>query len=331
MLEILALGELPTISSQLLATRSQQPPTKENNLNPTLKGIIKLTRFNEYVWFVIVTTCLGAAAGANGGLFGWQWIVALLANWTAVGFAFMINDVEDADDDALNPAKINRNPISCKMISPRVGYIASYATAVISAVLYAMLGTIPFVIGLISLLVGFLYSWRRVRIKSLPFVDLIIHCMMLAGFQFLPAYFAYTSTVNNKFWWPFLAVVSISMYGELFNELRDLEGDLKAGVRHSASVLGERNSKLLANVLLILGVVALFVTLFVIQLIPWPVLLLMVVIAAILIVPPLLRVRKSQNMVQFQGSFQVPVQIAAALAMAIWFVGPWIATALRIG
>jgi 1,4-dihydroxy-2-naphthoate octaprenyltransferase len=96
-------------------------------------------------------------------------------------------------------------------------------------------------------------------------------------------------------------------------------------------VLGERNSKLFANVLLILGVVALFVTLFVIQLIPWPVLLLMVVIAAILIVPPLLRVRKSQNMVQFQGSFQVPVQIAAALAMAIWFVGPWIATALRIG
>jgi 4-hydroxybenzoate polyprenyltransferase len=65
-----------------------------------------------------VTTALGAAAA--GGTFGWQWIAALLANWTAVGFAFMINDVEDADDDAMNPAKINRNPISCRMISPRV-------------------------------------------------------------------------------------------------------------------------------------------------------------------------------------------------------------------
>ena len=67
-------------------------------LNQPIKGIIKLTRFDEYVWFVIVTTALGAAAG--GGTFGWQWIVALLANWVAVAFAFMINDVEDADDDA---------------------------------------------------------------------------------------------------------------------------------------------------------------------------------------------------------------------------------------
>jgi Na+(H+)/acetate symporter ActP len=74
--------------------------------------------------------------------------------------------------------------------------------------------------------------------------------------------------------------------------------------------------------------VALFVTLFVVQLIPWWVLFLMAVIATILIVPPLLRVRRSQNMVQFQGSFQVPVQIAAALAMTIGFVGPWIISVL---
>ena len=297
-------------------------------MNPTLKGIIKLTRFNEYIWFVIVTTCLGAAAGAASGSFGWRWIVALLANWTAVGFAFMINDVEDADDDALNPVKINRNPISARLISPRVGYSASYATALISALLYALLGTVPFFIGVISLLVGFLYSWRSVRIKSMPFVDLIIHCMMLAGFQFLPAYFAYRSDLGGAWLWPFLAIISISMYGELFNELRDLEGDLKAGVKHTAGALGERNSKLLANMLLIVGLVALFITLFVIDLVPAWVLILMAIIAAILIVPPLLRVRRSQNMVQFQGSFQIPVQIAASLAMVIWFVWPWIASGL---
>ena len=98
-------------------------------MNQTIKGIIKLTRFDEYVWFVIVTTCLGAAAGANGGSFGWQWIVALLANWAAVGFAFMINDVEDADDDALNPAKINRNPVSAGILTKREANIASYLTA----------------------------------------------------------------------------------------------------------------------------------------------------------------------------------------------------------
>jgi hypothetical protein len=35
-------------------------------------------------------------------------------------------------------------------------------------------------------------------------------------------------------------------------------------------------------------------------------------------------------MVQFQGSFQVPVQIAAALAMTIGFVGPWIISLLGV-
>jgi hypothetical protein len=33
-------------------------------------------------------------------------------------------------------------------------------------------------------------------------------------------------------------------------------------------------------------------------------------------------------MVQFQGSFQVPVQIAAALALTIGFAGPWLVALL---
>ena len=294
-----------------------------------IDGIIRLTRYKEYIWFVIVTTLLGAAAG--NGTFGWSLIIVLIANWLAVGFAFMINDVEDADDDALNPAKINRNPVSAGILSPRGAYIASYAVMVLSAVMYALLGVIPFIIGLVSLLVGFLYSWRRVRIKSMPFIDLIVHCMMLAGFQFLPAYFAFKSSFDSPWIWPFLAITSISMYGELFNELRDLEGDLKAGVKHTASVLGERNAKILANTLLGIGVVALVMTLFVVRLIPAWVLIAMAVIALILIMPPLLRVRRSQNMVQFQGSFQVPLQVAAAIAMMVWYVGPWMASTLHLG
>jgi 4-hydroxybenzoate polyprenyltransferase len=301
---------------------------KEKELKRRLDGLIRLTRYKEYIWFVIVTTLLGTAAG--NGTFGWPLIIVLIANWLAVGFAFMINDVEDAADDALNPAKVNRNPVSAKILSPRAAYLASYAVAAITVVMYALLGVIPFIIGLISVLVGFLYSWRRVRIKSMPFIDLIIHCMMLAGFQFLPAYFAFTSTLNDKWLWPFLAVISISMYGELFNELRDLEGDLEAGVKHTTSVLGERNAKWLANTLLAIGVIALLVTLFVVQLIPLWALVVMAALAVILIVPPLLRIRRTQNMVQFQGSFQVPLQIAAAMAMLLWYVAPWAAAVLHL-
>lgn len=298
-------------------------------MNKTFNALIRLTRYKEYIWFVIVTTLLGAAAA--GGTLGWPLIAALIANELAVGFSFMINDVEDADDDALNPAKINRNPISAKDLTKRQGYIASFAVMFLSTLFYAMLGTIPFVIGIISLIVGLLYSWQRVRLKSMPFIDLITHCMMLAGFQFLPGYFAFTSTLNNLWLWPFLSVTSISMYGELFNELRDLTGDLEAGVKHTASVIGERATKALANVLLIIGVVAFAVTLFVVQLVPLWVLIVMAVLALLMTVPPVIRARKSTDMVQFQSSFQVPIQISGAIAMSIGFIVPWLNSVLRLG
>lgn len=298
-------------------------------MHKTLDALIRLTRYKEYLWFVVVTTLLGVAA-ANG-TFSLKLIIVLIANWLAVGFSFMINDVEDAADDALNPAKVNRNPVSAKILSPRAAYVASFAVMILSGVMYALLGTLPFIIGLISLTVGFLYSWQRVRLKSMPFVDLITHCMMLAGFQFLPAYFTFTSTLNDRWLWPFLAVTSISMYGELFNELRDLTGDLEAGVKHTASVLGQRATQILANILLALGVIALFITLFFVALIPVWVLIVMAVLALILIVPPLLRVRRSQNMVQLQGSFQVPLTIAAAAALVIGYLAPWLNSFFHFG
>ena len=91
-------------------------------MSDKLRGVIKLTRFKEYIWFVIVTTLIGAATA--GGEFGWALIGALIANELSVGFAFMINDVEDADDDALNPAKINRNPVSAGILTKREANIA---------------------------------------------------------------------------------------------------------------------------------------------------------------------------------------------------------------
>ena len=84
-----------------------------------LGGVLRLTRFQEYTSFVTVTTLLGAAVAH--GSFGWPLIRVLAANWLAVGFAFMINDVEDAPDDALSPAKAGRNPVSAGDLSVAPG------------------------------------------------------------------------------------------------------------------------------------------------------------------------------------------------------------------
>ena len=293
-----------------------------------IDGILRLTRYREYVSFVVVSTCLGTIAAY--GQLGWQLLVVLLANELAVAFAFMINDVEDAADDALDAAKARRNPVSAGMISRRTAYIASFIVAALSAALYALLGTGPFVIGTACLLIAFLYSWRPVRLKSIPFIDLISHALMLAGLQFAAAYFTFSSTLGPRFFWPFVMAIGISAYGELFNELRDLEGDIRAGVTHTASVLGPRAARHLATICFSIGACAAFVLLFIVQVVPLWVLALLAISALILALRPLLRSRQGGSFVAAQAPFHKPVEIAAAFALTVRVVGPWASSTANV-
>jgi len=293
-----------------------------------LGGVWRLTRVKEYVSFVVVTTLLGAAAGR--GAFGWPLVIVLVANWLAVGFAFMINDVEDAPDDALNPAKIKRNPVSAGDLSARSGQAVSFAGAFVAAILFALLGLWPFVIGVTCLVISYLYSWRRVRFKTIPVADLVSHALMLAALQFLAAYFAVGPGPAWRWVFPLTFLVAISLYGQLFNELRDFEGDVKAGVRHTATLVGPRIARSLMMALLVMGVAAALITFFVVRLIPMWVLLVAAGLTVILLARPLLRVRRSRSLVEWQQPFQKPFEHAAAVALAVWFVGPWFESLLLL-
>lgn len=218
-------------------------------LSSQLRAIVALMRLREIVPFVVVTTLLGANIG--GARPGVRLLVVLLGNLAAVAFAFMINDVEDAPDDALTPAKARRNPISAGRLSPRAGYRAGLAAAVGALALYAGLGAWPLALGALCLVLGLLYSWRRVRLKAMPVADLISHVLMLSALQFLCAYTAFQPS-GLPWLAPCLAVVAISMYGELHNELRDLDGDRQAGVNHTTALIGPRA----ANLLMLLALLA---------------------------------------------------------------------------
>ncbi len=298
-------------------------------MNIPLKGFLKLTRFNEYVYFVIVTTLLGIISAE--GIFDWRLIVVLLANWTAVGFAFMINDIEDAPDDALSNEKINRNPVSAGLISARNARIFTYGVAVLSAFLFALLGLWPFILGLITLILGFLYSHRQVRLKTIAFFDIFSHCLMLAGLQFLCGYFTYTNTLNQKWLWPFTFMVTISIYGELFNEIRDLQGDQAAQLRHTAIVLGDKVSHVLMLTVLAIGVFSGVMTFFVIDLIPSWVLIIMAILALLFTLTPLLNIKKGDSSISIQGAFQKPLERAAAIALLLQFILPWINQFIDLG
>ncbi len=288
-----------------------------------LAGLVRLTRFKEYLFFVSVTTLLGVAAG--NGTWGLRLVAVLLANILAVGFSFMINDVEDADDDALNPKKATRNPVSARHITPRTGWIASWIVFGMAFLLYLGLGWKVFAVGFICLLLGVFYSWRKVRFKNIAFVDFISHMMMLSGLQFLSGFLAfdYQAAGFARWFFPFLFVVCISLYGELFNEIRDLEGDLKAGLRHTVAVLGKKVSTVIMITVVGIGAAAAVITIFVVRLLPGWVCWTTVILAVVFIIPPLIKAIRHKDGVVLQESLQKPLEIAAAFALLLMFALPW--------
>jgi 4-hydroxybenzoate polyprenyltransferase len=298
-------------------------------LKTNVKGLLKLTRFNEYIYFVVITTLLGISSAK--GHIDWRFLVVLVANWLAVGFAFMINDIEDAPDDALSPSKINRNPVSAGMITPKTARLWTFLVGAISAALFALLGTLPFVMGLISLILGYLYSAKAIRLKTMAFFDVLSHCLMLAGLQFLTGYFTYTSQLGQNWFWPFIFVTAVSMYGEIFNEVRDFEGDKAAKLRHTAIVLGSKTSHALMLVILVVGAFSGFVSFVLIDLIPLWVFLVMVVLALVSILPPLIKIRRGDTSMAIQTSLHKPLERAAAIALFLQYLLPWLNQVLNLG
>ncbi len=287
-----------------------------------IKAIIRLARYKEYLSFVIITTFLGASA-ANGS-FGWRLLLVLAANLLAVAFAFMINDVEDAEDDALNPEKVNRNPVSARNLSPRAAYAASYFVAALALIAYFPLGVYPFLTGASCIVISFLYSWRMIRLKTIPVLDMLSHCLMLAGLQYLCGYYTFQPAPLMRWLFPFLCLTAFSIYGVLFNQLRDLRYDLEAGLTHTACLLGPRYTYRLMMAAALLGLISASVSIFVVHLFPSWVLVLCILLACFLALSPLLRVWQRQSAIELQQSFQKPIEIAVAFALMVQFLGPWI-------
>ncbi len=207
-------------------------------------GLVQLTRWKEYIPFVVPLTIVGAllAARPNGTDLDWRLIAVTFANILAVAYAFMINDIEDAPDDARDPDRAARNPVTSGRVSIRMGYAACRLVALVTLVLYALGGWWVLVIGLGTLLLSHMYSWRPVRLKAWPVTDIVSHSLMLSGLLLLAGYFIYHDSPGIV-WFVAAAVTLVSVYGQLYNQLRDYDMDVAAGLNNTAIVLGQANTR----------------------------------------------------------------------------------------
>lgn len=223
-------------------------------LREQLNALIQLTRWKEYVTFVIPLTVVGAllAARPNNALLDLRLVAVIAANILAVAYAFMINDIEDAPDDALDPARAAKNPITSGRLGVRIGYAACRIVAAATLILYALGGAQVLLIGIGTLLLSHLYSWRPVRLKAWPVTDIVSHSLMLSGLLLLAGYFVYDSQ-PGLVWLVAAGATLVSVYGQLYNQLRDLHMDKAAGLYNTAIILGPDYTKKMMYLTIVLA------------------------------------------------------------------------------
>lgn len=208
--------------------------TKNFMQKHVIKGILKLSRWNEYYGKAFLISVLAISLSPNTSVL--QGVYLVLANLFSNAFSFMINDIEDSDDDALDVNKRQRNAISAKMITKRAGYTLSILTALLSMFFYILLGPIPAALGFSGLLLGFMYSWKVTRLKSKPLIDILSHGLFLGALQF------FAGTVSSQIDVFMINIIGLSIFtlsalGDVSNEIRDYEVDMKAGLKNTASII----------------------------------------------------------------------------------------------
>jgi 4-hydroxybenzoate polyprenyltransferase len=290
------------------------------SLNLTkLKLILRLTRWQQHVPFTIPLTLVGsllAVSGAGTNL-DWRLLTVLIANVLSMSFAFIINDVEDAPDDKLDPIKTKSNVISSELVTETEGNYAAIATGFAALVFYGLSGGWAFLWGFVTVLVCYLYSARPIRLKSKPVTDVISHAFMLSGLLVMTGYFAY-ATSPRVGWYVILCATFFSAYGQFYQQIVDYEVDKKAGLKNTVVLLGPAKTKFLMYLASIGGIFCLVMAVILGAFPAW----LGVVVAVAVGVCALVDWRTDMRgySTDFTGSLQKPILIIFNVAMLMWLV-----------
>jgi 4-hydroxybenzoate polyprenyltransferase len=304
---------------------STEHVSEENPVQSTLsyasvkmRGVIRLTRWKEYVTWVFPLTAFGALL--SGKPMDFRLLLVMLANTLVVAYAFMINDVEDAPDDAREAHRAAKNPITNGELTPLQGWAVSMLAAVATMVLFWLAGTQVFIVGMITLVLSHLYSWKPIRLKAFPVVDVVSHSLMLSGLLFLAGYYAYDSN-PGPVWLVALVVTLISVYGQLYNQLRDFDMDVQAGLKNTAITIGKRNAQMLMYGSVGLAVVLFFVAV-ALQVVPlWVLVVPLIGIPALaFFTRPSATDSRGTKAVDFSGSIQTQALLVLNATVAVWLV-----------
>jgi len=102
-----------------------------------------------------------------------------------------------------------------------IGRLSALLLAIVSIILFVLLGWKALLFGLLTLFLGVLYSWDGLRLKSISLLDLSEHAWLLSVPVFLASYFTQASSITPDASFLLLAILSFSFFGQLSHENRN--------------------------------------------------------------------------------------------------------------
>lgn len=293
--------------------------SKKKSILWKMRVIRKLSRWRQHVPYTLPLVIAGALMATHNTELEIDWRLATvtLANVLAMVFAFMINDVIDAPDDARSPVKKKSNVISQGSLSIKEANMVSGGIFLLAAMLFLPGGLWSFITGLATLILSFLYSAPPFRLKARPIVDVLSHVLMLSALLMLSSYFVYSTALSSA-WWVIVAVTFASAYGQFYNQLDDFETDELAGLKNTAILLGRQNTQLAMMLSAGLTVIC-FVMAIVSGVFPlWLGWILLVVIITLTLFRWDIDMRGNET--DTSGMVQRPVLITANIVVFIWLL-----------
>lgn len=211
---------------------------------------VRFTRIDTYLPVLILIFPLIFLISPEN-LLSYRTVVIFFANLFLTAFGYTFNDVEDAEDDYLDVEKRKRNPIASGELTKKKGYLISFLLLSVGLFLLIFIGPTVLLLGLIFALVGFSYSWKSLRLKSVPVIDMITHAVFLGVLQFLMTYLTFRSL--DLFVVPFLMIiVPFSFINEILGELEDFDVDKKTNIKNTIQKIEKFDMK---KLLITLGVI----------------------------------------------------------------------------
>ncbi len=226
-------------------------------MNPIAKYITafyKLSRIKVIVgdYFILLTAV--SIIATNNSVSIPYLLVAAIISLAIHCYSFIVNDLEDAEDDALDEKKKLRNPISAGLISYTEGLAILKFTAAFALILSFFIGGVnTLMISFAAILAGHFYSWKPIRFKSYPIFDIVSHSFALAAFQPILFNTFPGGSFSETFWFVYFGVTLVSIGGALYNQLRDYNVDVASNLNNFTITFGKPIAKILFVLAYLIG------------------------------------------------------------------------------